>query len=101
MEEYKTNKWHSSDIPVEILASKVHFLANCDHFLSANVSFLDSCQDGNVHTYATTKQFHKKNAFTINDENINKKKYASQWPSPWKLSFKSTFFVKYDHFLNR
>ena len=73
MGEYKTNKWHSSDIPVEILASKEHFLANCEHFLSANVYFLDSCQDWNVHTYATTKQFHEKNAFTINDENIYKK----------------------------
>ena len=73
MGEYKTNKWHSGDIPVEILASKVHILANYDHFLPANVSFLDPCQDGNVHTYDTTKQFHEKNAFTISDGNINKK----------------------------
>ena len=39
-------------------------------FLVAYASFLKSCKDGNVHTYATTKEL-KKKTFTINSLNIN------------------------------
>ena len=37
--------------------------------LAANVSFLNPCQDGNVHTYATTKEL-KKKEFKAKEQNI-------------------------------
>ena len=39
-------------------------------FLAANACFLDPCWNGNVHTYAMTKQLQIK-AFTTNSQNMN------------------------------
>ena len=41
--EYKTSNWHTSDFHVGKWALKVHVLGNHDHFLAANLSFLNPC----------------------------------------------------------
>ena len=38
-----TNNWHTSDLLVGNEASKVCLLAKYDHFLAANVSFMNPC----------------------------------------------------------
>ena len=38
-------------------------------FLAANAYFLNTCQNGNVHTYATTQEL-KKKEFTLNSKNM-------------------------------
>ena len=53
----------------EIKLQKKHFLAKYDHFSVADVSYLNPCQDGNVHKYATTKQL-KNKEFKTKRENI-------------------------------
>ena len=49
-------------------AAKVRSQQNMTIFL-ANFSFLNPCQDGNMDTYAMTKEL-KKNAFKAKGENI-------------------------------
>ena len=41
----------------EIKLQKYTFLQNMAIFLAAIVSYLNSCFDGNLHTYATTKEW--------------------------------------------
>ena len=54
---------------LEIKLQKYIFLQNMIIFLAALRSFLNPYEDGNVHTYATTKEL-KQNAFTVKIHNI-------------------------------
>ena len=54
-------------IMLEIKLQKYVFYQNMTSFLAAVVSFLNPCEDGNVQTYATTKEL-KKGIYGKNSE---------------------------------
>ena len=69
-QEYESSNCHTIDLKyLEINLQKHVFQQNMVIFVTAIVSFSNPCQDGNVHTYATTKEM-KKKAFITKREKI-------------------------------
>ena len=60
---------HTSDLHLGNKLQKEHFFAKYDCFLATYASILNPCSDGNVRTYASTKEL-KQKVFTINSQHI-------------------------------